>query len=1467
MAAVVTAVSGYDLGYVWKGQGAKAQPEQSAGGYYINAAQEGEPPGRWWGPGAEALGFETGQVVEREPYEKVYRQIDPRTGDRMGRSPGNYDAFADWLVKLKAAEPYATAERLIELEREAARRARTAPAYIDMTVSFSKSISVFHASIRENERRARLAGDEAAAAYWGEAEARYQEVVQAANRTGLEYVQKWAGITRTGYHGTKVDGKELGRFEAALITVTSWLQGTSRDGDPQDHVHNQIARIVETVSDGKHRALDTATLRQVLGAVQAVVATHAECGLTREFGVTWTPRKDGIGNEISGVTQAQIDAYSSRAASIAGELPKAVAAWTAKYGREPNQRELLFIQNEVTLTTRQGKEEGAIDWDALCLQWEAKWDTEWGPGLASVASRVSNLRGNGHLGKTRKAYAEPARQDLIRAAQRALSVVQGKHSTWTRADYMKELAYVLPVGTRSMDPATAVALLDELANQALSGDVEQVVCMEAPEWPPLPGYLRRELDGRSVYTRPGTTRYATRVQLGLEERLLREAQRRGAPHLGRDRAAELLGAEAAELEEQLYERAQESRSHATGSGLRLDQGAALYHALTSDRTVEVIVGPAGSGKTRTLAQASRAWINAGMGEVIGIATAQAARNVLASAGVRVAENSSIFLGHMPGQRNARPVRKIGPGTLLVIDEASMMSMTDLEHIVSHATANGAKVLICGDQEQLEAVESGGGMMLLARRLGHVQLAEAVRFKAQWERDASLRLRAGDASVLDTYDEHGRVRGAEPEQAMSDAVRMYVANYLAAGDTLLMIHDRERCREASRRIRDDLIHLGVVQRGPEVRLADGARASVGDLIICRDNDHTLEAGEPGRTLANGDTLRIESISDQGHIMVRRALDCDPKTGTRNFTERAFTYRDYGKADLAYAVTGHSAQGRTVKIGIPLLTGTESRQWLYVAMTRGTDGNWAIVFTKSARQAEPEAGTRPAPELQRHQRIERERDGLPAGPVDSSATPAPRHFTGVMADMLDNSTAEESALETHRQELANADHLAKLNAYWQGETAELEANRYRKIVLAALPPEWTADGLNSRQATWLWRTLRTAEAAGRDAREVVEEAVGEHALAGTRDVASVLNFRIRQKISSLVPQPPRPWSERVPEVTDPERQRFVAELAAAMDARKERIGEHAAQYAPGWAVHALGPVPDDPLERLEWERRASDVGAYRELYNYDHPTEPIGPEPTGDAPEKRAAWHGAFVSMRPVDGPDFRSLPDGSLLHMHGTYETETAWAPRHVGRDLRQVRSGAETASLETVRAKAEERVARERGQEDRAMRHGLLARSYAAMEAAYRAQESELAEQMDVRREWESATEDGRRQALAADSEYRRRHPEQKLEPLRSAEPVVTDAEHSLLELVPGAETYKTPEWVTRLAEERRAVREKLDERKGVRVPHEDPDYQDLGEAWPAWHERQRDAILQPPKPEMRPAPEVERAAEAQAEAEAHEAV
>ncbi len=104
---------------------------------------------------------------------------------------------------------------------------------------------------------------------------------------------------------------------------------------------------------------------------------------------------------------------------------------------------------------------------------------------------------------------------------------------------------------------------------------------------------------------------------------------------------------------------------------------------------------------------------------------------------------------------------------------------------------------------------------------------------------------------------------------------------------------------------------------------GIQASPGDLIVCTRNDHTTEAGEPGRTLANGDLLRIEAVARNG-LLVRRALDADPRTGQRRWTDRTFLYQDFGDAELGYAVTDHVAQGRTVTAGLAVITGTEDRQ---------------------------------------------------------------------------------------------------------------------------------------------------------------------------------------------------------------------------------------------------------------------------------------------------------------------------------------------------------------------------------------------------------------------------------------------------------------------------------------------------------------------------------------------------------------
>jgi hypothetical protein len=309
------------------------------------------------------------------------------------------------------------------------------------------------------------------------------------------------------------------------------------------------------------------------------------------------------------------------------------------------------------------------------------------------------------------------------------------------------------------------------------------------------------------------------------------------------------------------------------------------------------------------------------------------------------------------------------------------------------------------------------MMLLAGRLGYVQLAEPVRFTAAWEHTASLRLRRG-ATALDDYDQHGRIRGAPPDEAMDQAAKAYVACYLAGHDVILTAADWARCRELSQRIRDDLIHLGHVDNGQSVEIAEGAEASPGDLVICRDNDHRIQAREPGRGLANGDILRIEAITPAG-IHVRRMLDPDPATGERRFTDRAFCYRGYQSCDLAYAVTGHSAQGGTVHTGITLVTGGEDRQWLYAAMTRGTDHNLVFVSTTPPKVADPAPGTRPAPELERYERTRHECAGyLPARLAAPPGGPDPREPIAVLADILGRDGTQLSASETKQRNLANA-----------------------------------------------------------------------------------------------------------------------------------------------------------------------------------------------------------------------------------------------------------------------------------------------------------------------------------------------------------------------------------------------------------------------------------------------------------------
>jgi TrwC relaxase len=154
VAVVATLSKGYDLDYIWKQ--VDRGPAKDAASYYIQASESGgEPPGRWWGPGAQALGFEPGQTVERTPYDLLFGERKAPDGSRLGRPPGDGRKAADVYAALLAAEPHATAERKRELRTEATKKARQSPLFFDLTISLSKSISLFHASLGENARLAR----------------------------------------------------------------------------------------------------------------------------------------------------------------------------------------------------------------------------------------------------------------------------------------------------------------------------------------------------------------------------------------------------------------------------------------------------------------------------------------------------------------------------------------------------------------------------------------------------------------------------------------------------------------------------------------------------------------------------------------------------------------------------------------------------------------------------------------------------------------------------------------------------------------------------------------------------------------------------------------------------------------------------------------------------------------------------------------------------------------------------------------------------------------------------------------------------------------------------------------------------------------------------------------------------------------------------------------------------------------
>ena len=251
--------------------------------------------------------------------------------------------------------------------------------------------------------------------------------------------------------------------------------------------------------------------------------------------------------------------------------------------------------------------------------------------------------------------------------------------------------------------------------------------------------------------------------------------------------------------------------------------------------MDILVAPAGAGKTFTITKYAEAHEAATGGKVTGLATSTNAAEVMRLEGLREAFTIADWLGKVKDSRETRGNLPVGERDVLVVDESSMLSTDDLFQVQRAAARAGAKVLLTGDTEQLTSPEAGGALRMLAGRHGYWQLPEVFRFEQPWEREASLRLREGDEAAFAEYNDRGRIWDGTEAEMHEAAVHHFLADFLGGRDALLMTSGNAEADALSREVRNRLIGYGrVAARGDVILGRDGNEASVGDRIMAREN---------------------------------------------------------------------------------------------------------------------------------------------------------------------------------------------------------------------------------------------------------------------------------------------------------------------------------------------------------------------------------------------------------------------------------------------------------------------------------------------------------------------------------------------------------------------------------------------------------------------------------------------------------
>jgi conjugative relaxase-like TrwC/TraI family protein len=1161
----------YLMESVAAGDGVRHQ-STSLADYY---AASGTPPGVFLGAGLAALdggrGVEIGSKVnEQHLFNLLGMCADPITGEPLGRPP----------IRTRLSLEKQTAARIGTIEQGAGNVARAEPAIrtdaperaltatnrtpvagFDLTFSPSKSISTAWA----------LADTDTKAAIY----ACHSRAVQVV----LTYAERDVFHSRSGRNGVVQEDVEG-------VVATAFTHWDSRAGDPQLHDHVVVANRARSVSDGAWRTLDSRGLFKsvvMLGELHQGVLADL---LTQELGWDWDERSrrhsDQVRWEVAGVPETLMAEFSQRAAAIEERKEVLIPAFVASHGRQPSTVEIIKLRQQATLETRPLKEHRSLG--AMTEGWCQRAENYVGSELDSWVAGLSDRNDLPLLRADDLADAI-----LSDAASVTIRKVSERRATFSRANVLAEVHRQFQ-GVRFTTADDRIAVAERTADLAAG----QSLLISAPELHFTPERLRRA-DGTSRFRAKGHEVYTTAVLLDAEARLLEAGRELNGPALARGTVAALTSA------------ALPGRSH----DLSIDQALAVEQIATSGRRLDVLVGPAGTGKSTAMAGLRAAWeAEHGADAVLGLAPSAAAAEVLAEQLGIDTENTAKWL-HEHRQKAERLVNiadlraalrspatsrhrsalhaqvsraeeevarwQLRAGQLVIVDEASLVGTIALDELVVAARDARAKVVLVGDQAQLSAIDAGGMFAALVRDRGGLaaRLTDVRRFISRWEKAASVELRRGSSDAIDAYASHGRVTGGSRHEMLDTLYGAWKQDRKEGRTSLMIAGDLGTVDELNSRAQADRMAAGSVS-GHRVAVFGGATASVGDQVVTRQNNRRVTTGR--RWVRNGDEWSVAASHADGSLTLQRF----------NGGGKVHLPVDYVRqhVELSYASTAHRAQGRTVDTAHAMVGPTTTREVLYVSATRGKEANRLYVDTHYD----------PDPQTSHDEALE------------------PMTAKQVLVAALRNEGAEVAAHDMIRREHHEAEGMERLSAEYLTLATEAQAERWDALLAhSGLSDADLATVTASAARGPLFAGLRAAEARGLDVDAALPQLISGKSLADAADVAAVLHSRVdrwsnaaggrRRHTEHLIAGP----IPRAQGVTDPDMARALAERDHAMEERSRGLAQEAITARHSW-VRALGDPPSESPQRERWLREVSTVAAYRDCWHIE------GRRPLGAAPDR-------------------------------------------------------------------------------------------------------------------------------------------------------------------------------------------------------------------------------------------------------------